>query len=934
MDYKQTLNLPQTSFPMRANLTKREPEILARWEKERLYEKIRARSQGRVQWVLHDGPPYANGSIHLGTALNKVLKDIVIKSKEMLGYDSPYVPGWDCHGLPIEHQVDLQLGPQKDEISQGDMRRLCRRYADKYVRIQREEFKRLGVLGEWDNPYLTMNSEFEAVIAREFGTFVLNGGVFKSAKPIHWCSSCRTALAEAEVEYDEHTSPSIYVKFKLVGPPEKVHPSLAGQEVYFVIWTTTPWTIPGNLAIALNPEFEYVAVKAGGEVYILAKGLMFDCLYNFGYTRAGDFEVLAGLDAKKLEGLKARHPLYDRDSLIVLAPYVTLEQGTGLVHTAPGHGREDYETGLLYGLEPYSPLDDDGRFTQEVGFFAGQFVFDANPNVKAKLKEAGALLLEESLVHQYPHCWRCKQPVIYRSTPQWFISMDKSGLRKTALENIDKVRWIPKWGRDRIYQMVENRPDWCISRQRAWGVPLTIFYCLDCGRWLFSQEIMSHLFELFKREGTDAWFDRSVTELLPPGTVCPDCGGTGFTKEKDILDVWFDSGCSYVGTMEAREYLPDVADMYLEGSDQHRGWFHSSLLSSVGTRRRAPYKTVLTHGYVVDGEGHKMSKSKGNVIAPEDIIRKYGADILRLWVSAENYQDDIRISDQILDMLARAYFNVRNACRFILGNLSDFNPAANRVPYAELQEIDRLILHRLQGLIAKVRRAYEEYEFYTIYHALNNFCTVDLSAFYHDVIKDRLYCSAPDWLERRSAQTVMFDVLEAMVRLMAPVLSFTAEEVWDHLPDFPGKPESVHLADLPAADESLINPELSERWDRLLEVRSAVTKALEEARRNKVLGHPLDAEVRLSTTETLDQFLHAYEKNLREIFIVSRVVLQDGAGRTQLPSSLIEGLGVAVEASLAPKCPRCWVHDEAVTVDGQGRPVGVCNRCRRALEEV
>ncbi|MEW5724686.1 MAG: isoleucine--tRNA ligase [Thermodesulfobacteriota bacterium] len=930
MDYKATLNLPKTDFPMRANLAKREPDMLTRWEKMNLYQKIRARSQGRPPWVLHDGPPYANGHIHIGTALNKVLKDIIIKSKEMLGFDSPYVPGWDCHGLPIEHQVDLELGEKKAGLSQGDMRRHCRKYAEKFINIQREEFKRLGVLGEWDNPYLTMTPEFEAIIAREFGQFALNGGLFRSQKPIYWCASCRTALAEAEVEYDQHVSPSIYVKFLLLDPAEKVHSSLAGEKVYFLIWTTTPWTIPANLAIALNPDFEYVAVKVRGEVWVLAKGLLLDCMYNFGLEK--EYKVLALLEAKPLEGLRTRHPLYDRESVIVLAEYVTLDQGTGCVHTAPGHGREDYETGLEYGLDLYSPVDDDGRFTPDVKYFAGQFVFEANGNVNRKLAEEGALVFEQEIEHQYPHCWRCKQPIIFRSTPQWFISMDKTGLRAKALEAIDQVQWIPKWGRDRIFQMIERRPDWCISRQRAWGVPITLFFCRSCQEWLYDQKIMDHLFEIFKVKGTDAWFDLSTEELVPPGLTCPKCGGVEFRKETDILDVWFDSGCSYVGTLEARDYLPDVAGMYLEGSDQHRGWFHSSLLASVGTRGRAPYESVLTHGFVVDGEGYKMSKSRGNGVEPDDVIARYGADILRWWAASENYQDDIRISDVILDMLAKAYFNVRNACRYILGNLYDFAPDRDAVPYSGLREIDRLILHRLQLLNMKVQAAYEDYEFYVIYHALNNFCTVDLSAFYHDVLKDRLYTSAPRSQARRSAQTAMFHVLRDMVRLMAPILSFTAEEVWDHLPAFAGKEESVHLAALPRGDESLMDAGLAAKWDRLLEVRAAVTKVLEEARRAKVIGHPLDAWVKLYADDSLYEFLSPLAGDLREVLIVSRADLVRGRGPVEAVGTEIEGLVLVVSAAEAAKCPRCWVRDETVPVDGDGRAAGVCQRCQEAVE--
>ena len=924
MDYKETLNLPKTTFPMKANLPKREPEILDRWQEMGLYEKIRARSEGRPQFVIHDGPPYANGPIHLGTVLNKVLKDMIIKSREMMGFNSPYVPGWDCHGLPIEHRVDQELGERKAEISKVEMRRLCRAYAEKYVNIQRDQFKRLGVLGEWDNPYLTMNPEYEAVIAREWGKFALKGSVYKSQKPIYWCASCRTALAEAEVEYADHTSPSIYVKFELIDPPESVHPDLAGEKVYFIIWTTTPWTIPANLAIALNPDLEYRAVKAGDEVFVMAKGLMVECMLNF---KIDDYEVVAELDPRKLEGLKCRHPLYGRESLIILAPYVTLEQGTGCVHTAPGHGREDFESGQKYNLDTYSPVDDDGRFTPDVEYFAGQFVFEANTAVNDKLNELGVLMYKEEISHQYPHCWRCKNPIIFRATPQWFISMSQNELRQKALEAIKGVRWIPNWGRDRIYMMIENRPDWCISRQRAWGVPITAFYCDDCGNWLATPEIMDHVVDLFRREGADSWFEREVEELMPENTSCPHCGGQKFRKETDILDVWFESGVSYAGTLEVRDYLPDRADLYLEGSDQHRGWFNSSLLASVGTRDRAPYHAVLTHGYVVDGEGRQLSKSRGNVAEP--YIEKYGSDLLRLWVASENYQDDIRISDEILDMLAKSYFNIRNTCRFILGNISDFDPARDKVEKAGLSETDRLTLHRLQGLVARANQAYLEYEFYSFYHALNNFCAVDLSAFYHDILKDRLYTSPAKSVLRRAAQTTMYTVLETMVRLIAPILSFTAEEIWGHIPDFPGKAESVHLADMPEVDEAWLDDELAGKWSRLLEVRSQVTKVIEEARREKTVGHSLDAEVSLYADDELHGFLAPYSKLLREILIVSRVELLNEKPGSEARATEMPGLAVQVKSSGAVKCERCWIHDETVGINPE-HP-GICRRCDEAI---
>ena len=793
MDYKNTLNLPKTPFPMRANLVKREPEMIEKWDKEDLYATIRESSKGRGRFDLHDGPPYANGNIHMGTAFNKVLKDIIIKSRQMAGFDAPYVPGWDCHGLPIEHKVDSELGSRKAEMSQVEIRRFCREYANRFIDIQRSEFKRLGVLGEWDRPYLTMNYPYEATIVREFGKFAMNGGLIRSKKPIYWCTSCQTALAEAEVEYGPHTSPSIFVKFPCITDLSERYPSLKGKAVSFVIWTTTPWTIPANLAIALHPDFDYVAVDVGGdEVYILAEGLTAVCMDTFGIE---SYKVIEELRAPELEHVKARHPLFDRESVVVLAPYVTLEAGTGCVHTAPGHGREDYETGLKYGLEIFSPLDDAGCFTEEAGVLLGMNVFDANPEVNRKLQEAGALLKEEAITHDYPHCWRCKKPVIFRSTEQWFISMARNDLRKKALEEIRKVRWIPSWGEDRIYSMIENRPDWCVSRQRAWGVPLTLFYCDQCGKVVVSEEIIEHVASMVEKSGADVWFAEPAEALLPPGTRCPECGGEGFTKETDILDVWFDSGVSYAAVMEARDYLASPADLYLEGSDQHRGWFHSSLLCSVGTRGEAPYRNVLTHGFVVDGTGKAMHKSAGNVIAPDQLIRKHGAEIIRLWVSAEDYRDNIRLSQEILDRLTDAYRRIRNTCRYLLGNLYDFDPARDAVAYEEMEELDRWALHRLQETTRRLLRAYDDYEFHAVYHGLHNFCVLDLSSFYLDILKDRLYVSPPGSRLRRSAQTALCEILETLVRLMAPILSFTADEIWQYMPAGKRAP-SVHSRSL------------------------------------------------------------------------------------------------------------------------------------------
>ena len=828
MDYKESLNLPRTDFPMKANLPKREPEILAKWDEMKLYDLLREHSQDRPLYILHDGPPYANGHIHLGTALNKILKDMIVKCRQMSGFNAVYVPGWDCHGLPIEHQVDRELGERKSSMTQVEIRRHCRRYAEGFIDIQRNEFKRLGVLGEWNNPYLTMSYDYEAAIARELGRFFARGSVIRSKKPVHWCTSCRTALAEAEVEYHNHASPSIYVKFPLDEKSRARFPEFSEKPVYVLIWTTTPWTIPANMAITLHPDFAYVAVAVADEIWVLAEGLLENCMHLFGVEK---FEVLRRFRASDLQGLTCRHPFLERGSVLILGHHVTLEAGTGCVHTAPGHGREDYEMGLEHDLEVYSPVDDDGRFTEDVPFFGGQFVFAANKAVNAKLQEVGRLVLETQVEHSYPHCWRCKNPVIFRATEQWFISMEKNELRKKALAWIDRVEWVPNWGRERIHNMILNRPDWCISRQRSWGVPITVFTCSSCGGILATPEVFNHVVALFKNEGADCWFEKDVKALLPFGTVCPQCAGKSFDKEMDILDVWFDSGVSYAAVLEHRDYLRAPADLYLEGSDQHRGWFHSSLLAAVGTRDMAPYKTVLTHGFVVDGQGYKMSKSLGNVIAPEEIIRQYGAEVLRLWVSAEDYRDDIRISPDILKRLSEAYRRIRNTCRFLLGNLGDFHPVTDALPYAEMDELDRFALLQLQDLIKRVRHAYDRYEFHRVYHALHNYCVVDLSAFYLDILKDRLYVSATGSEARRSAQTALYRILTTVLKLMAPVLSFTAEEAWWHLPH--RSSETIHLESFPEVDATVEDEVLHRRWETILALRSEVARALEGARQAK-----------------------------------------------------------------------------------------------------
>ncbi len=930
MDYKKTLNLPSTKFPMKANLANREPHQLKSWDEMQLYHMIRKASEGRELFILHDGPPYANGHIHIGTALNKILKDFIVRSRQMAGHDAVYVPGWDCHGLPIEHNVDKELGKKKKKMSLSDIRKQCRKYAEKFVDIQRGEFKRLGVMAEWEDPYLTMAYEYEATIARECCKFAVDGSLFRKKKPIYWCTTCLTALAEAEIEYHDDVSPSIYVKFPLKDSLEDQYPVLASKRIAVIIWTTTPWTIPANQAIAIHPQFNYVAIDAGeNEVYIVARELSDCCMKTLGIK---DFRVIADIDPKILEHKRCAHPLYGRDSIIILGDHVTLEAGTGCVHTAPGHGREDYDVGLEYDLDVYSPVDRHGRFNEDVEFFKGLFVFDANRAINEKLKEKGMLLAEDEFVHPYPHCWRCKKPVIFRATPQWFISMDKTGLREKSLREIDRVQWIPHWGRDRIYGMIENRPDWCVSRQRAWGVPITLFYCEKCGQILMNEEIMGNIFNLFSENGADVWFNMDTTDLLPEGITCSHCGHHGFVKENDILDVWFDSGVSHAAVLEARNYLKWPADLYLEGSDQHRGWFHSSLLTAVGTRGRAPYDSVLTHGFVVDEAGKKMSKSIGNIIAPDEVIRKYGAEILRLWVAASDYRDDIRISDNILKQLSDAYRRIRNTSRFLLGNLFDFDPGSNVFPYESMWELDRFALHKLQELVKRTRKAYDRYDFHIIYHALFNYCTLDLSAFYLDILKDRLYTSPADSNGRRSAQTVLYFIADTMVRLMAPMLPFTAEEIWKFMPARKGKEISVHLESLPEVNDDFMDDELADRWKNFLSVRGEITKALEKARAEKRIGHSLNAAVTISGKDDLFNTLSSFD-DLRSLLIVSKVELvKNGVLEDAYESAEIDGLKVKVQQAAGEKCERCWVHD--TRVGSHSDYPAVCPRCVNALKEM
>ncbi len=906
VDYKETLNLPRTDFPMKANLPQREPEFIKKWEKENIYQKIRESRKDKPTCCLHDGPPYANGDIHIGHALNKILKDIIVKSKTLDGYNTPFVPGWDCHGLPIELKVDAQLGSKKKDMTIGEIHKACRNYALKFVEKQKKDFIRLGVFGEWDNPYLTLKPEYEAEIIRNVGEMFEKGYVYKGLKPVHWCASCVTALAEAEVEYDDHTSPSIYVKFPLIDKIEGID-----GDVFVVIWTTTPWTLPANLGISLHPDFEYGFYQSeNGEVYFvaveLAENFAKDC-------NLGELKLIKKVKGIELDKKKCKHPFIDRESLIMVGDHVTLEQGTGCVHTAPGHGMEDYIIGLKYGLEVFVPVDQYGRFTKDFPLMEGEHVFKANPRIVDLLKEKNMLLGYSEVAHQYPHCWRCKKPIIFRGTEQWFISIDANNLRQNALEEIKKVNWVPKWGEERIHNMIANRPDWCISRQRKWGVPITVAYCKECGEVYHSAELFENAAKVVEKEGASAWFERDIKEFLPEGTKCEKCGSREFRKETDILDVWIDSGVSHAIVLGKREDLPWPADIYIEGSDQYRGWFHSSLLTAVATRGRAPYKTVITHGFVLDGKGNKMSKSAGNVVAPQDIIKRYGAEVLRLWASQLDYKGDVRISEDIIKRSADTYRKIRNTARYLLGNLFDFDPAKDYVPFDKMLVFDRWALSKLAQLNNRVVKAYREYDFHLMYHHVLQFCTVDMSNFYLDVLKDRLYCSKKDSLERRSAQTALFEIVKNLAIIISPVLTFTADEIWQYIPDFEGKAESVHLAYFNELDFAISDSEKA-MFDTLIEVREEVLKALEEARKEKVIGHPLDAEVTLTLKEKQFELINPLIDELNRYFIVSRVKVEKG-----------EGLKVEVSKASGEKCLRCWNYSEL-------NEDGLCKRCETVLK--
>ncbi len=935
LDLKHTINLPKTSFSMKANLPQNEPKWLARWTKEDLYGQIRAARQSAPIFTLHDGPPYANGRIHLGTTLNKILKDFIVKAKTLEGFNAPYLPGWDCHGLPIEINVDKELGPRKAQMSAVEVRRACRRYAEKYVDLQRQDFIRLGVFGEWEKPYLTMDFEYEALIAEAFLAFLRGGYVYRGRKSVYWCIADQTALAEAEVEYEDHRSRSIYVRYPVLTDPAALDPALKGRKLWVVIWTTTPWTLPASMAVAFHPEFEYVVVGDGaGDAYLLESRRHEPVLHETGLKAPS---ILARIPGRKLDRIEIQHPFLDRKIIGVLADYVTAEDGTGCVHTAPGHGREDYQTGVQYGIDVYCPVDESGRLTEGLPEYVGKKVFDANEPIVELLKSRGVLVGQAGwLTHSYPHCWRCHNPIIFRATEQWFINIDHQGLRERALEEIKKTKWVPAWGEERISNMIAERPDWCISRQRVWGVPITVFHCDDCQQPILDASFAQRALELFRKEGADAWYAHSEAELLPPGARCPQCGGTRLRRETDILDVWFDSGSSHYAVLGRRPDLPWPSDVYLEAGDQYRGWFHSSLLVALGTHGSAPYRQVLTHGWVLDAEGRAMSKSLGNVIEPMEVIKTHGAEILRLWAASVEFGEDVSISAEMLTRLSEAYRKLRNTFRYCLGNLYDFDPAKDLVDASQLEEIDSWVLVRTAELLERAEAAYSDYAFHKVYRGVYDFATVDLSAFYFDILKDRLYTSPPRSVRRRAAQTTLYRIVDALVRILAPLLCFTAEEVWTHLPTPHLREKSVHLAKFVApADLRAGIPEKRlarlEKWPRLIAVRNEVLKALEVARQEKFIGGSLEACVRLSVSGDLEPLVEEYRAFLPGLFIVSQVEIThkvvEGAGATELP-----GLSVKIEKASGRKCERCWNYSEQVGKDS--RYPTVCERCSTALKEI
>ena len=938
VDLKASLNLPRTAFPMKANLPQNEPKQLAEWEEKKLYHRIQQARAGAPSYVLHDGPPYPTGTIHLGTGLNKILKDMVVKSKTMAGFRAPYVPGWDCHGLPIETQVEKELGGKKGSVPPGEFRRMCREFASRYVDQHRRDFKRLGVLGQWEDPYLTMSPQYEATIADAFITFLEKGYIYRGLKPVYWCIFDSTALAEAEVEYEDHTSPSIWVKFA-------VEPGAAaeklGTNVSGVIWTTTPWTLPHNRALAFHPDYEYVVAETEAGSLLLAQDLVGPALDA---AKLVATNVRGPWKGRDLAELKFRHPFLDLTVPAVLADYVTLDQGTGIVHTAPGHGVEDFQTGQKYGIEAYAPLDAQGRYLEGLPEYKGKTVFEANPIVVQILRDRGALLAEQKLSHSYPHCWRCHNPVIFRATEQWFIDLDGGGIgagaiRPRALSEISKVKWTPEWGAERIHSMIAERPDWCVSRQRFWGVPLVVLNCAKCGKQFDDYAALHALVaKWFTKEGADAWFTHPLEELLPAGTKC-SCGASEWRKETDILDVWFDSGSSHLAVLDrldaTGQKLPWPADMYLEGPDQYRGWFHSSLLVGVAVRNGAPYRHVLTHGWTLDAKGQPMSKSLGNVVLPTEVCEKWGADLLRLWVASQDYTADVRMSDNVMTQLSEAYRKLRNTFRFALGNLADFDPSRDAVPDAEMEEIDRWMLSRTAELVSGCRKWYEAFEFHRVFHDVHDFAVVDLSAFYFDVLKDRLYTFAPRNRARRSAQTAVYRIAKALLGLMTPITVFTAEEVWKYFPRAAVEAESAHLGLFPKPEAvgASLGQEIESNWQSLLEFRREVLKALEEKRKEKFISGSLEAKVRIfSDYPQRTQFLNSYRDVLPALFIVSQVEIVDESKGLPPRDAPPGGWRIEIARADGAKCERCWNYSTHVG-ENADYPT-VCERCVKALTEI
>ena len=920
-DYNKTLNLPTTEFNMRGALPQREPGWVKDWQDKQLYHKMIKNNEGKPLYILHDGPPYANGDIHLGTALNKVLKDFIIRQKNMSGYQAPYVPGWDTHGLPIELKARKKAGVTSD-ISPVELRKICKEFALHYLDIQRSQFMRLGVLGEWENPYMTLKPEFEAKQIEIFGNMAQKGYIYKGLKPVYWCPDCNTALAEAEIEYEEDPCFSIYDKFAVKDDQGKL--SKLGIDVsktYFVIWTTTTWTLPGNMAICLGPEYEYCAVKANGEYYIMAKELAPAAMKA---AKIEDYELIGSVTGKELEYIVCQHPFLDRDSLVIVGDHVTLDSGTGCVHTAPGHGVEDFEVCVNHypQIQIVVPVDSVGKLTKDAGEFAGLTTDEANKAIAKKLEETGNLFAVEKIVHQYPHCWRCKKPIIYRATEQWFCSVED--FKADAIREIEKIKWYPSWGEGRIKNMVTDRSDWCISRQRLWGVPIPIFYCEECGEAHIDDASIKAVSELFRKEGSDAWWTHEASEILPAGTKCKKCGCEKFRKETDIMDVWFDSGSSHAAVLMEHPGLQWPADLYLEGADQYRGWFQSSLLTSVAWKGVAPYKAVCTHGWVVDAQGKTMHKSLGNGIAPEEVTDKFGADILRLWVASSDYHSDIRISNDILKQLSEVYRKIRNTARYILGNLYDFNPDTDSVADDQLHELDRWALARMDEVAKECNEGYEEFDFHQVYHAIHNFCTIDLSNFYLDIIKDRLYVEKPDSVSRRAAQTAIYRILRDMTLVFAPILAFTCEEIWANLPKSSDhNPEACVFNEMPKGKAGDETAEFMAKWERIRKIRDEVNKALENARNQKTIGKSLEAQVTLKADGELYAFLKENEAVLEPVFIVSKVVLEQGAAAQTTAET--EGLEVTVSKAHGEKCERCWAYSDTVGKD-EKHPT-LCARC-------